>query len=132
VFQRFSSMVPILHVQIIYNVHKPLTTISMIFVYFTSFLALEAAKPTKSVCSKPGKIGQFIGFSSSFLIQFKISTDLNSVPIFDRFYRFLVKLTKLVRCGFWGSADFLNPAWIMLQRCSAPENSFQAELGWPS
>jgi hypothetical protein len=33
VFERFSSMVPILYVQIIYNVHKQLITISMIFFY---------------------------------------------------------------------------------------------------
>jgi hypothetical protein len=47
VFQRFSSMVLILHVQIIYNVHKPLTTISMIFIYFTRFFSPESNKTDK-------------------------------------------------------------------------------------
>jgi hypothetical protein len=37
VFQYFLSIVLILHVQIKYNVHKPMTEISMIFVYFTRF-----------------------------------------------------------------------------------------------
>jgi hypothetical protein len=37
VFQRFLSMLPILHGQSIYNVHKSVRTICMIFVDFTSF-----------------------------------------------------------------------------------------------
>jgi hypothetical protein len=56
VFERFSSMVPILYVQIIYNVHKQLITISMIFFILPDFLALEATKPTKSVLLKTGLI----------------------------------------------------------------------------
>jgi hypothetical protein len=36
-FQRFSSMLPILHYQSMYNVHKPVTTICMIFIDFTRF-----------------------------------------------------------------------------------------------
>jgi hypothetical protein len=67
-FQHFSFMVPILYIQIMYNVYKSLTTISMIFVYFTRFfLAWEVAKPVSLL------------IFSGLLIQFKIFINLNFV-----------------------------------------------------
>jgi hypothetical protein len=106
VFLGFSSMVPIIHVQIMYNVHKQLTTIYMIFVYVTGFLwALQAAKPTPSVLLKTDR---FIGFLSGLLIQFKIFTDLNFVPVFNRFCPVLVKPTKTCLIQFLGLCRFFE------------------------
>jgi hypothetical protein len=51
-FQHFSFMVPILYIQIMYNVYKSLTTISMIFVYFTRFFFSMGSSKT----------GQFVDF----------------------------------------------------------------------
>jgi hypothetical protein len=58
-FHPFSSMLSIVHVQSTYNVNKSVTTICMIFVYFSIyFLALQAPKPMASVLLKTGPINR--------------------------------------------------------------------------
>jgi hypothetical protein len=74
VFHHFSSMLPIVHVQSIYNVNKPVTTICMIFVdFFRFFLALQAPKSTESVLFEIGPVNQQNWSGYQNLVQF---TDL--------------------------------------------------------
>jgi hypothetical protein len=63
-----------------YNVHKPLTTIFIIFVYFIRFFSLGSSKTDRS--------GWFIGFLSDLLIQLNLFVDLNFISVFNRFVGF--------------------------------------------
>jgi hypothetical protein len=97
VFQCFSSMISILHIQIMYIVHKPLTIISMTFIYFTRFFwALEAAKPTQNRSSKPVGLS---GFLSDLSIQFK------KLPIW-------ILCWFLTGLSVFGETDKTGPVWF--------------------
>jgi hypothetical protein len=111
VFQCFSSMISILHIQIMYIVHKPLTIISMIFIYFTRFFwALEAAKPTKSVLLKTDLVNQLVyrffcpiyRFSSKNLPIWILCWFLTGLSVFG-------ETNKTGPVWFSGLCRFLNP-----------------------
>jgi hypothetical protein len=109
VFHPFSSMLPIVHVQSIYNMNKSVTTICMIFVdFFRFFLTLQAPNPTESVLFKTGLVNQqnrsvyhisvwFIDLIQNFQ-RFKFCTG------FAEF-----RSNRLNRSGFQPSANFSIP-----------------------
>jgi predicted ferric reductase len=66
VFQYFLSMISILHVQIMYNVHKPLTIISMIFcLFYQIFLSTGSGKTDEIdfAQNRSGKLVKPVGLS---------------------------------------------------------------------
>jgi hypothetical protein len=97
--------------------------------FILPFLALKAAKPKKSVLLKTGLV-KLIGLSiflSNLSIQFKKIADLNFVPIFDRFYRLLVKPTKPIRSGFLACSLTLLRHAMLLAECYSDSCSWQLD-----
>jgi hypothetical protein len=112
VFLGFSSMVLIIHVQIMYNVHKQLTIISMIFVYFTIFFSRASSK-IDNIGFAQNRFGKPVKpiDLSGFCLIYQFSSKFSPIHILYRFCQFSVKLTKSVRSDFWGSADFSIPLY---------------------
>jgi hypothetical protein len=121
VFHPFLSMLPIVHVQSIYNLIKPVTTCYMIFVDFPWFFWHCKHQNRSPVNQQKRPVYRTLVW---FTDLFQTFHNLNFVSVFDQFCRFSVKPSKPVRSDFHTYADSLPLCTTMEVQLLASSSCF--------